>query len=54
MGVFHDFRSALPHDVRAEAEDELLLAALEDRFDDLIDGVRAELISDLIRSGSDD
>ena len=54
IGIFHDFRSALPHEVREAADDDLLKAALVDDFSALIDGVREELIADLIRSGGDD
>jgi hypothetical protein len=44
----------LPHEVREGAEDELLRAALDDDFDQLLAGVRDELLSDLMRSGGDD
>lgn len=54
MGIFQDFRSALPHEVREAADDELLTAALTDDFSTLIDGIRDELIADLTRPDGDD
>ena len=53
MNIFHDLRAALPHEVKEAADDELLRAALEDDFETLIDGMREELLSDLMRSGED-
>jgi DNA repair exonuclease SbcCD nuclease subunit len=50
-GILHDLRAALPHEVKDQADDELLRAALDDDLDTLIEGVRMELLSDLVRSG---
>lgn len=54
MGIFHDLRAALPHEVKDVADDELLRAALEDEFETLIEGMREELLSDLMRAGGAD
>jgi len=53
LGIFHDLRAALPHEVKEVVDDELLRAALDDDFETLIEGMREELLSDLMRSGND-
>jgi len=45
------FRAALPHDVFKDADDPLLRAALDDDYESLLKGLRAELAAELTREG---